>query len=79
VTRSLWFGRFVELMLLLYLKPIEHFVPRSDFVIFVTSVDRPFSESERQFLSRIYAWKKKVCIVGMSHMTKDTSSPVGIC
>ncbi len=28
----------------------EHFVPRSDLVLFVTSADRPFSESERVFL-----------------------------
>lgn len=25
---------------------LEHFIPRSDFILFVTSVDRPFSESE---------------------------------
>lgn len=41
----------------------EHFVPRSDLVMFVTSVDRPFSESERQFLQRVTDWKKKVTIV----------------
>lgn len=31
----------------------EHFVPRSDLVLFVTSFDRPLTESERQFLSYI--------------------------
>ena len=31
----------------------EHFVPRSDLVLFVTSADRPFSESERA-LSRTH-------------------------
>ncbi len=41
----------------------EEFVPRSDLVLFVTSADRPFSESERQFLERIRAWGKKVVIV----------------
>ncbi|HXF63371.1 MAG TPA: dynamin family protein [Caldilineaceae bacterium] len=41
----------------------EHFVPRSDLVLFVTSVDRPFSESERQFLERIREWGKKIIIV----------------
>lgn len=41
----------------------EHFVPRSDLVLFVTSADRPFSESERAFLERIRAWGKKVVIV----------------
>lgn len=28
----------------------EHFIPRSDYVLFVTSVDRPFSESEVCYL-----------------------------
>jgi hypothetical protein len=41
----------------------EHFVPRSDLVLFVTSADRPFSESERTFLERIRAWGKKIVIV----------------
>lgn len=39
------------------------FVPRSDLVLFVTSSDRPFTESERQFLSVIREWGKKVVIV----------------
>lgn len=39
------------------------FVPRSDLVIFVTSADRPFSESERAFLERIRRWGKKVLVV----------------
>jgi hypothetical protein len=30
----------------------EDFVPRSDLVLFVTSADRPFSESERLFMGR---------------------------
>lgn len=41
----------------------EHFVPRSDLVLFVTSVDRPFSESERLFLERIREWGKKIIII----------------
>jgi small GTP-binding protein len=41
----------------------EHFVPRSDLVLFVTSVDRPFSESERLFLERIREWGKKIVII----------------
>lgn len=41
----------------------EHFVPRSDLVLFVTSADRPFSESERLFLQRIRQWGKKIVIV----------------
>jgi len=39
------------------------FVPRSDLVLFVTSADRPFTESERVFLERIRNWGKKVVIV----------------
>lgn len=39
------------------------FVPRSDLVIFVTSADRPFTESERQFLDHIREWGKKIVIV----------------
>ena len=40
----------------------DEFVPRSDLVLFVTSADRPMSESERQFLERIRMWGKKVVI-----------------
>ncbi len=40
----------------------EEFVPRSDLVLFVTSADRPMTESERQFLERIRVWGKKVVI-----------------
>lgn len=39
------------------------FIPRSDLVLFVTSADRPFSESERAFLSDIRAWGKKIVLV----------------
>lgn len=41
----------------------NEFVPRSDLVLFVTSVDRPMTESERLFLERLRAWGKKVVIV----------------
>ncbi len=41
----------------------EDFVPRSDIVLFITSADRPFTESERLFLNKIKAWGKKVIIV----------------
>ncbi len=41
----------------------EDFVPRSDLVLFVTSADRPFTESERLFLERIRQWGKKVIFV----------------
>lgn len=41
----------------------QDFVPRSDMVLFVTSCDRAFSESERQFLALIGEWSKKVVVV----------------
>ena len=41
----------------------EEFIPRSDLVLFVTSADRPFSESERLFLQRIRQWSKKVVVI----------------
>jgi len=39
------------------------YVPRADLVIFVTSSDRPLSESERVFLEAIRQWGKKVAMV----------------
>ena len=39
------------------------FVPRSDLVLFVTSADRPFTETERVFLEAIRDWGKKIVIV----------------
>ena len=39
------------------------FVPRSDLILFVTSADRPFTESERIFLDQIKSWGKKVVLV----------------
>jgi small GTP-binding protein len=39
------------------------FVPRSDLVLFITSADRPFTESERAFLEVIRDWGKKVVVV----------------
>lgn len=41
----------------------SQFVPRSDLVLFITSADRPFTESERAFLERIRNWGKKVVVV----------------
>jgi len=41
----------------------REFVPRSDLVIFVTSADRPFTESERAFMERIREWGKKVIVL----------------
>jgi len=39
------------------------FIPRADLVLFVTSTDRPFTESERAFLELIHDWGKKVVII----------------
>lgn len=41
----------------------EHFVPRSDLVLFVTSAERPFTQSEREFLTRVRNWGKKIVVV----------------
>jgi hypothetical protein len=39
------------------------FIPRSDLVLFLTSADRPFTESERAFLTQIRDWGKKIVLV----------------
>ena len=41
----------------------SEFIPRSDLVLFVTSADRPFTESERVFLEQIRNWGKKIVLV----------------
>jgi small GTP-binding protein len=41
----------------------SEFVPRADLVLFVTSADRPFTETERAFLEQIRDWGKKIVIV----------------
>jgi small GTP-binding protein len=41
----------------------REFVPRSDLVLFVTSADRPFTESERAFLEQIREWGKKIVFI----------------
>lgn len=41
----------------------SQFVPRSDLVLFITSADRPFTESENAFLRRIRDWGKKVVFI----------------
>jgi small GTP-binding protein len=40
-----------------------NFVPRADLVLFVTSADRPFTETERAFLETIRGWGKKIVVV----------------
>jgi small GTP-binding protein len=41
----------------------QQFVPRSDMVLFVTSADRPFTQSEREFMESIQEWGKKIVII----------------
>ena len=51
----------------------EGFIPRADLVLFVTSIDRPFTETEHRFLSYIARqWRKKIVVI----LTKvDTRTP----
>ncbi len=39
------------------------FLPRADMVLFITSADRPFSESENRFIQSIQDWGKKTVII----------------
>ncbi|MCS7057366.1 MAG: dynamin family protein [Meiothermus sp.] len=41
----------------------ERFLPRADLILFVTSADRPFTQSEADFLRLIQSWGKKVVMV----------------
>ncbi len=57
----------------------EKFVPHSDFVLFVTSADRPFTESERLFIGLIRDWGKKlVAVVNKADLLKDEKSKVEV-
>lgn len=49
----------------------EDFIPRADLILFITSIDRPLTESEKQFLSFIQKWGKKIIIVLNKIDTKD--------
>lgn len=42
----------------------ERFIPKADLILFVTSIDRPFTETEHQFLSFIARqWRKKIVVI----------------
>ena len=41
----------------------QRFIPRADLVLFVTSSDRPFTETERLFMTEIRGWGKKIVLV----------------
>ncbi len=43
----------------------------ANLVLFITSIDRPLTESERQFLSYIQQWGKKIVIVLNKIDTKE--------
>lgn len=49
----------------------EEYVPRADLVLFVMSADRPFTESEVNFLKYIRQWGKKVIFL----VNKASSPP----
>ena len=49
----------------------EDYIPRADLVLFVTSIDRPLSESERKFLEYIREWGKKIVFVLNKIDTKE--------
>jgi GTP-binding protein EngB required for normal cell division len=56
----------------------EDFVPRADLVLFVTSYDRPLSESERQFLGYIRgAWRKQLVVVVNKADLAETEEALG--
>jgi small GTP-binding protein len=41
----------------------ERFLPRADLILFATSADRPFTQSEADFLGYIRAWGKKIVLI----------------
>ncbi|HET8798404.1 MAG TPA: dynamin family protein [Thermoanaerobaculia bacterium] len=55
----------------------EDYIPRADLVLFVTSIDRPLSESERRFLDYIRDWGKKVVFV-LNKIDTKTDSEVDV-
>jgi small GTP-binding protein len=52
------------------------FMPRSDLVLFVTSAERPFTETERGFMEQIRAWGKKIVIVINKSDILETDSQI---
>ena len=56
----------------------EDYIPRADLVLFVTSIDRPLSESERSFLEYIREWGKKVIFVLNKVDTKSDEEVVEV-
>jgi small GTP-binding protein len=51
-----------------------NFIPKADFIVFVISVDRPLTDSEREFLELIsIKWKRKVIFLLNKIDTKDSA------
>ncbi len=53
------------------------FVPRSDLVLFITSAERPLTESERGYLELIRDWGKKILLVVNKADLLDGAESVG--
>jgi small GTP-binding protein len=52
----------------------KEYLPMCDLVLFVTSADRPFSESERVFLKSIRSWGKKcILVINKADLLPDTA------
>lgn len=56
----------------------EDFIPRADLVLFTTSIDRPLTESEREFLSYIQQWGKKIVIILNKIDTKEEAEIIEV-
>ncbi len=41
----------------------QQIVPHADLIVFLTSAERPISESEAKFLNKIKQWNKKILVV----------------
>ncbi|MCD4657297.1 MAG: dynamin family protein, partial [Planctomycetes bacterium] len=55
----------------------ENFIPRSDLVMFCTSVDRPYTQTEKDFLSLIAKeWRKRVFFLLTKIDIKDTEEEI---
>ena len=57
----------------------ESLIPRADLIVFLTSADRPFTESERTFLNLIRSWRKHIIIVvNKIDLLKDDSERIEV-
>jgi len=50
----------------------DNFLPRSDLVLFVTSAERPFAESEQAFMRAVGKWRKKtICVLSKAELLEQ--------